>query len=92
MITTGMGRLNEFVQTVQNCTHESTEMCRFDESVQTVQNCTHGLELWDLWPKKAVLLMCNSSDETEGKQGDSSCFKNAMDSDWMEWIDELDCA
>jgi len=37
MITTGMGRLNEFVQ--------------------TVQNCTHGLELWDLWPKKAVLLM-----------------------------------
>ena len=34
----------------------------------------------------------NSSDGATGKQGDSSCFMNAMDSDGMEWTDELDCA
>ena len=34
---------------------------------------------------------CNSSDGAEGKQGDGSCFKNAMDSDGMEWTEMLWC-
>ena len=30
------------------------EVARYDHAVQT---CTQVCELWDLWPKKAVLLM-----------------------------------